>query len=105
MELYYTLDGHTPRPCSMEEAKQTLRDTDRRRVGFDRVGPWEVSTVFLALDHQFGAGPPMLFETMVFKGDDRNDLYAARYSTWEAAEAGHQAVVRRLMAGEAPADL
>ena len=30
----------------------------------------EISTVFLGLDHQFGKGPPLLYETMVFGGPD-----------------------------------
>lgn len=51
----------------------------------------EVSTVFLGLNHQFGQGPPLLFETMVFGGpfDQEQD----RYSTWAEAEAGHARMV------------
>ena len=39
-----------------------------RSVAHEEVGGYTVSTVFLALDHQFGDGPPLLWETMVFKG-------------------------------------
>jgi hypothetical protein len=47
-----------------------------------------VSTVFLGIDHNFGNGPPLLFETMVFGGE--YDGYCKRYSTWEEAEGGHK---------------
>ena len=47
-----------------------------------------VSTVFLGLDHSFSAGPPMLFETMIFGGE--YDQYQNRCSTWEQAEIMHK---------------
>lgn len=48
-----------------------------------------VSTVFLGLDHQWGAGPPVLFETMIF-GPAGGENYCERYSTWDEALAGHR---------------
>lgn len=51
----------------------------------------DVSTVFLGLDHRFGDGPPLIFETMVFGGPD--DQHQERYSTWDEAEAGHARIV------------
>lgn len=51
-----------------------------------------VSTVFLGLDHSFGAGPPQIFETMIFGG--QFDQHGWRDSTWWGAEARHAAVVR-----------
>ncbi len=51
----------------------------------------KVSTVFLGLDHSFGDGPPLLFETMIFGGE--HDQYQERFETWEQAEAGHQVAV------------
>jgi hypothetical protein len=57
-------------------------------------GRW-VSTIWLGLDHGWGGGPPLIFETMVFavdKGGDVNwgDLDADRYATEEEAKAGHE---------------
>lgn len=46
-----------------------------------------VSTVFLGLDHQWGHGPPLLFETMVFR--DGKPTECRRCSTWLEAEAQH----------------
>jgi hypothetical protein len=54
-----------------------------------------VSTVFLCIDHGFGDGPPVLFETMAFGGDGK-DLACFRSHTVEEALATHRAVVRRL---------
>lgn len=50
-----------------------------------------VSTVFLAMDHSWGDGPPVLWETMVFGGP--LDMYQDRYSSEEDARAGHERVV------------
>jgi len=74
---------------------------------FTRVGPYFVSTIFLGLDHQWGNGPPILFETMVFVenphtvellgkeitlNSDFLDIQE-RCSTWLEAEAQHQRVI------------
>lgn len=67
---------------------------ENRRVANEIVNDkWRVSTVFLGIDHSFGEGEPLLFETMVFEGDDATDLDCARYSTWEQAVAGHAHMV------------
>lgn len=50
-----------------------------------------VSTVFLGTDHSFYGGTPILFETMIFGGE--NDEYQERYATWEEAEAGHERAI------------
>lgn len=51
-----------------------------------------VSTVFLGLDHNWGMGPPLVFETMIFGGP--HDEYQTRYSTWDEAVAGHEIAVK-----------
>lgn len=56
-----------------------------------------VSTVFLGMDYNFGAGPPLLYETMVFGGDVD---YMERYATRQEALDGHEMVVTRLRNGE-----
>jgi len=55
----------------------------------------EISTVFLGLDHSFGNGPPLLFETMVF-GWPEGEEHCTRYSTWEEAIEGHDSLVEKL---------
>ena len=77
-----------------EEASKT----DARRVGWTKVGTLgHVSTVFLGLDHSFGGGRPVLFETMSFIGMDGEEWFD-RYCTWEEAEAGHARIVRQALA-------
>ncbi len=46
-----------------------------------------VSTIFLGLNHQFGDGPPLLFETLIIGGPNDGDM--RRYPTWKEAEIGH----------------
>ena len=72
--------------------------TADRDVAKTTVGEVLVSTVFLGLDHNFGEGPPVLWETMVFGGplDEETDRYTSR----EDAEAGHAAMVERVKEGK-----
>ena len=56
-----------------------------------------VSTVRLPLDHSFGNGPPLWYETMVFPSEENfMDSECHRYTTKDQAEAGHSKVVERL---------
>ena len=45
-----------------------FEDINNTRVADDTVNEARVSTVFLGIDHQFGEGKPLLFETMIFGG-------------------------------------
>ena len=56
-------------------------------------GLW-VSTVWLGLDHNFNPnGPPLIFETTVFRTKaDLEGLETRRYSTEPEARAGHDAL-------------
>lgn len=63
-------------------------EISNRRIGEDVLHGVRVSTVFLGLDHNWGEGPPLIFETMIFGG--WHDDYQERYSTYEEAEAGHR---------------
>lgn len=64
---------------------------EARRVARTQIGDADVSTVFLGLDHSSGRGQPLLFETMVFGGEQNG--WQTRYSTREEADAGHAAAV------------
>jgi hypothetical protein len=96
MNHRYILDGHTPvRVDDFKTWARAFDEADRRvaksgdsnafKKGAGKV--W-VSTVFLGIDHQWGTGPPLLFETMIFGGE--HDEWQDRCSTWEEAEAMHQ---------------
>jgi hypothetical protein len=64
-----------------------------------------VSTMFLGLDHRFGPGSPILFETMVFAKTptgvvDYSGLYMDRYETYAQALEGHERAIEKIKRGE-----
>ena len=94
MELYILKDK-IPVLCEDREDLINCFNIDMRRVAKDKIGDTEVSTVFLCIDHSFGAGPPILFETMVFGGPLDQEM--KRYSTYEEAEKGHKEMCERVL--------
>jgi hypothetical protein len=95
-ELKFILDDqNNPVPCpDILEWGKFFQQKKRRRVARTKVGDVLVSTVFLGLDHNWGDGPPVLFETMVFDGDLDQEIN--RYPTWDEAVKGHEEMVRRV---------
>ena len=93
MIMYYDMEG---RPIGLEEWA-LLFESEERIIGRTELpgGCW-VSTVWLGLDHSFGTGPPLVYESMVFAShEDMTDLDCVRYTTREQAEAGHSELVTR----------
>lgn len=86
--FWYVLVGHTPVPCEDVEVWGRYMEEADRQVALTEKNGLTVSTVFLSLDHAF-KGEPVLFETMVFGGD--NDIQG-RYRTWDEAVEGHAKV-------------
>ena len=88
---FYTLDDkNNPVPCSLDEWGKYFKHDfkeNKRRVAEDRIGEYYISTIFLGVDHNFfEVGPPLVFETMVFKDDDYGcAIYENHYSTWNEA--------------------
>lgn len=110
---YYMLeeDGRTPRAVPDQSVLQWARwmeNSPARQVAYDQIGPYHVSTIFLGLDHNYArmfgreaAGDPILWETMAFGPDQdviRASLLQCRYSSREAAEAGHAEALKRIRA-------
>lgn len=92
MIRYWILDGHQPVPVDdVRTWGLWFQDITKRRVDYTEFPGGYVSTVFLGLNHRFGPGKPLLFETMVFGGP--HDELCDRYETWEEAEAGHRRAV------------
>lgn len=69
-----------------ETADRFIKETEKDGV--------RISTAFLGIDHQYLDGEPLLFETMVFGGE--YDLEMDRYSNIDAAEKGHDEMVRKV---------
>jgi hypothetical protein len=86
-------DGEpVPEPDLMKWARW-FETTRFWRLAFDQISEYVVvSTIFLGLDHRFGGdGPPILWETMVFKNGEAQDMI--RYSSRAAAMEGHEKLV------------
>lgn len=86
---FYGRDG---KRITRDEWIAAFEDTEGRTVGRDEIGEGDgaflVSTVWLGLDHGWGRGAPLIFETMVFPSD-----YQRRYSTEREARQGHRDTV------------
>lgn len=87
----FILEGKTPVPAGDLISWGRWFETADRHVAQTEIGEVRISTVFLGLDHSFGSGEPLLFETMIFGGP--RDGYQERCSTWEQAEAEHAKAV------------
>lgn len=99
---YYKRDG-TPYTNNQHHAAalawaKDMEDPKKQIVKQDKAGPFGlfwVSTVWLGINHNFGPGKPLIFETMVFCQFPRismfpcSDLEQDRYSTEQDAEVGH----------------
>ncbi len=86
MSDYYDLAGQK---VSREAGLSFFSDAhnEQRQIGYEKRGGIRVSTVFLVIDHSWGDGPPLIFETMIFGGP--HDEFQERYSTRAQAEEGH----------------
>ncbi len=91
--LDYILDdqGNAVPAPSLEAWGEFFEQRDKRRLARDEVGDIVISTVFLGLDHSWGQGPPVLWETMIFGG--KHDEYQERYTSRDDALAGHRHAV------------
>lgn len=102
MNDYYKLDEeNNPIPCSLREWGEMYQEggRDRRVVAFDAIDTYQVSTVFLGLDHGWGrSDKPVLFETMIF-GEGPGDHYQTRCCTWNEALEMHKHAIQWIKDG------
>lgn len=89
---FYDRDGTRLRFFNYAARKN---DREYSIIGFDKIGDAEVSTVWLGWDESSGRSEqPVIYETMIFTSDD--STVAQRYTTLEAARAGHAEHCQRL---------
>ena len=102
MTGYYVLDGENKAiPATAKEFSEFVSDPFRKVVSRTELpGDVQISTVFLGLDHGWGRGDPVLFETMIFGGE--YDQHMWRYTSRDGAVVGHLAVLDALRAGLDP---
>jgi autonomous glycyl radical cofactor GrcA len=94
--MKYVLDGKTPVACNdLYVWAEFIENGDRIVAKTEFAEGVIVSTVFLGLDQSFSESPiPVLFETKIFGGC--HDDLTRQYTSWDAAELGHQEVVSLL---------
>lgn len=89
--LFYTLDGKTPKPTDdLLEFAAFFEVKENRILEQTYIRDVFVSTVFLGIDHGYRNYEPVLFETMVFGGE--NDGHQERYKTYDQALKGHHKI-------------
>ena len=80
---------------STEDCGLLLGNREYAVIEKTAVGPYQVSTVWMGLDHSWGTGPPLIFETMVFIKPEKGEEAALpidtqrRYPTLKDAIDGH----------------
>jgi hypothetical protein len=73
-----------------------------RKVAFNKTNGHHISTVLLVINHNFGDGQPLIFETMIFcvhDGECGFSGYQERYATKQEAIDGHARAVRKVING------
>jgi hypothetical protein len=88
-------DNGEPKLATLGEWMNFCSD-GRRIVAQEQVGQYWISTIFLGIDHNWGEGAPILWETMIFahaanhRWDQKQDRCAG---SREQAEAMHARMV------------
>lgn len=95
--MYYNKKGE---PMELMVYANHFEDPKYKIVKQEDVGDVWISTVWLGLDHGFGGGKPIIFETMVFprktgEVDYGDELEQERYCTEEEALKGHKEMVKK----------
>lgn len=98
----YILDERgEPKAADLMTWANWFEGNPSRHLAKDERGDVKVSTVFLSIDHNWGDGPPVLWETMIFGG--KHDQYQERYTSRAAALEGHALACSLAFAAEPPA--
>lgn len=94
-EWLYILDGHEPLHFDGGLVAWTIWMAEHDTVvANDTIGDVRVSTVFIGMDQTLGRKPkPIVFETMIFGGEDH---YQVRCATWDEAVAEHAVALARV---------
>lgn len=93
--MNYILKNKIPvlEPNILKWAKWAEANWYKRVVAQDYIGNYEVSTIFLGIDHNFwDNNKPLLFETMIFPECD----YCERCATWDEALEQHKRAIESL---------
>ena len=100
---FYVLDGHTPVPVDdgvemvMQSSAARTQTPDPWLVARTHIFGKAISTVFIGVSTSL-RGEPLVFETAIFDKDDSVEIFG-RCSTWDQAEAQHEACVIMVKGG------
>jgi hypothetical protein len=103
MTKYYVLKGRKVYPAESLLDWALNFEQSNRIVKKDSIEGVEVSTVFLGLDHNWGDGPPLIFETITFS--DSMGEVQVRCTTYEQAEEMHENVCKIVRAAQSGAEV
>jgi hypothetical protein len=86
---------------NLDEYEELISKPDYKMVDSNMIkGVW-ISTVWLGINHNYGEGAPVIFETLIFGG--KHDGEMERYCTEAEALEGHQEAVQRVVTSESAA--
>lgn len=98
--LFFVIDPHGRiRPRRDARSWARWMETADRHVALEQIGRFDVSTVFLGLDHEHGMSRrAVLWETMVFERLSRRaeTRWFGRYRSAQAAKRGHAEIARQV---------
>lgn len=94
LKQYILDENNQPVECSLEEWAKFF-ESPRRIIKRSEFANGEfISTIFLGIDHGWGDGyDPLLFESMTFEGGSMSGTDQQRYTTYDDALKGHDAMV------------
>lgn len=91
--IYYDRQG---KKINHDAYTALLEDKEYKVVRTQTIYGNLVSTVWIGIDHSFGIGPLLIFETMIFGNNSQWDSFDHRYSTESDALLGHTVIVDML---------
>lgn len=93
---YFILEGQVVKPVyRVEDWALWMSTNPNTRIAKTEGDGYIVSTVFIGLDHNYGGGPPEIFETMVFKQGEATNLDCERCGTYKQALKNHEYYVKQ----------
>ena len=106
MNMEWAYLGDDNKPVYTDDVKLAFSDGQRLRnmLKQEHYNGFFVSTIFLPLDHSFGGGAPVHFETYVFNSDGEKisyygEVWGRRACTYEEAMEHHAEAIREIDAG------
>ena len=104
MNFYILNEKHEVLPATSEEWMKFFEDPSKRRVAFDTIGPYDVSTAFISIpgfESYMSKKPKNCFETIVsargWKGTRKfGGLLCRRRDTWDEAVKSHNEAVEEV---------